>query len=105
MKARFSMRVIVEEHKFYLSEQDAPEVELKEVSEFITGWDKKFSPQFTSNMHKRVCANYKNVYVVMREVCPILDMMLVEERYDRYLTAEVRDKLAHILRLIDGEEA
>ena len=93
------MRVIVEEHKFFLDEKDAPEV-----SEFIAGWDKKFSSQFTSNMHKRVCANSKNVYVVMREVCPILDMILVEERYDRYLTAEVRDRLAHMLRLIDGED-
>lgn len=71
----------------------------------VADWDKKFSALFTEGMHERICSNSKQIYVVMREVCPILDMLLVEEDYDRPLTIEVRERLAHMLRVIDGTEA
>ena len=71
----------------------------------VADWDKKFSTLFTEGMHERICSNSKRVYVVMLEVCPILDMMLVEEEYDRPLTIEVRERLARMLRVIDGTEA
>ncbi len=96
------MRVVVEEHRVYLDDEE--DLKRKEALEFLAGWDKKFSAQFTNSMHKRVCEYSKGIYVVMREVCPILDYLLVEGEHDRYLTAEVRDKLAHMLRVIDGIE-
>ena len=74
-------------------------------SKFVADWDKKFSALFTDGMHERICGNTKQIYVLLREVCPILDMMIIEENYHRPLTIEIREKLARMLRVIDGMEA
>ena len=74
-------------------------------SKFVADWDKKFSALFTDGMHERICSKTKQIYVLMRDVCPILDMLIVEENYDRPLTIEIREKLARMLRVIDGTEA
>ena len=78
---------------------------MKAVTRFIADWDRKFSTLFTEGMHERICGNSKQIYVLMREVCPILDMLLVEENFHKPLTIEVRERLARMLRVIDGTEA
>ena len=72
--------------------------------EFIAELDRKFSALFTDEMHERICGHSQQIYVVMREVCPILDMLLVEGNYHEELTIGVREKLARLLRMIDGSE-
>lgn len=78
-----------------------PEHYSEDAEDIVTDWDKEFSALFTEGMHERICSNSKQIYVVMREICPILDMLLIEENYDRPLTVHVRERLACVLRLID----
>ena len=77
---------------------------MKAVTSFVADWDRKFSALFTVGMHGRICGNSKQIYVLMREVCPILDMLLVEEKFHKPLTIEVRERLARMIRVIDGTE-
>lgn len=77
----------------------------KSTQEFVADWDRKFSELVTDEMHERICGNAKQIYVLMREICPILDMLIVEENFHRPLTIEFRERLARMLRDIDGSEA
>ena len=66
-------------------------------------WDKDFAKAFTSSTHDRICRNSKEVYVVLRQIWPILELILHEEHYHRQSTMEVRNRLGRLLRIIDGK--
>ena len=78
---------------------------MKPASEVAADWDKKFSVLCTEAMNECIRSHSTEIYVLMREVCPFLDMMLVEEKYDKPLIIEVRERLARMLRVIDGEDS
>lgn len=71
---------------------------------FLENWGKRLSKGFSEDMHRRVCDNSKSIYTVMREVCAVLDWLLCEETYHVQLTAKIRERLARILRIIDGAD-
>lgn len=72
--------------------------------EYLEDWDKRLSVAFNGDMHRRICGNSKSIYTVMRETCAVLDWLLCEEEYHRGLTVQVREKLARLLRTIDGAD-
>ena len=74
--------------------------------EYLEDWDKRLSVAFSGDMHRRMCGreNSRSVYTVMREACAVLDWLLCEEEYHRGLTVQVREKLARLLRTIDGAD-
>ena len=87
-----------------LSENISAEDDSEDTTKFLDDWDKRLSKGFSGEMHKRLCDNSKPIYTVMREVCAVLDWLLCEETYHVGLTAEIREKLARILRIIDGAD-
>ena len=77
---------------------------MKPASEVAAGWDKKFSVPFTEVMHERICDNSEQIYVLLREICPILDMMISKDNEPNPSTIEIRQELAHMLRVINGTD-
>ena len=83
-----------------ISLKDDPE----DITAFLKDWDKELSKSFSGEIHKRLCDNSQLIYTVMREGCAVLDWLLCEETYHVQLTMQIREKLAKILRIIDGAD-
>ena len=71
-------------------------------TQFLEGWGKRLSKDFSEDMSERINRNSKSIYTVMRETYAILDWMLNEEQYHVNLTKKVYEELAKLLRTIDG---
>ncbi|MBR0167392.1 MAG: hypothetical protein IJQ08_01830 [Synergistaceae bacterium] len=85
-----------------LSENISAEDDSEDITKFLDDWDKRLSKGFSGEMHRRLCDNSKPIYTVMREGCAVLDWLLCEETYHVQLTTQIRERLAKILRIIDG---
>ncbi|MBQ6983003.1 MAG: hypothetical protein IJQ15_11320 [Synergistaceae bacterium] len=76
----------------------------EDTEQWVKDWGERLSKDFSEDMSERVSENSKSIYTVMRETCAILDWLLCEEQYHVHLTIKVRDKLAKLLRMIDGTD-
>lgn len=77
---------------------------MNEALAILAIWEYNFSSMFTYDMRGRVCDNAKEIYVIMRETCLIVDRLLFQETFQDTLTLKIRENLAHMIKVIDGQE-
>lgn len=82
----------------------ANETTPEDTAQWLENWGRRLSKNFSGDMSERISENAKSIYTVMRETCAILDWLLCEENYHVHLTLQVREKLAKLLRMIDGTD-
>ena len=64
----------------------------------LTEWDLRFTREFTREMYTRVRENSRSMYVLMREILPILDLLVGENEHPQEYTARIRERVMCFLR-------
>ena len=71
----------------------------------LTEWDLQFTREFTREMYTRVCENARSMYVLMREILPIFDLLVEKgerlekpEELPKEYIARIHERLRYFLR-------
>ena len=66
--------------------------------EQLTEWDLRFTREFSKEMYTRVRENSRSMYVLMREILPILDLLVGKNELPQEYTARIRERVIYFLR-------
>ena len=64
----------------------------------LTEWDLRFTREFSKEMYTRVRENSRSMYVLMREILPILDLLVWENELPQEYIARIRERVIYFLR-------
>ena len=87
------------EHDLTLEHKLSQEHEL--TLDQLTEWDLQFTEEFSRDMYTRVRENARSMYVLMREILPIFDLLVEKDERDELpepYISRIHERLKYFLR-------